>query len=170
MYRTLTNSNYRLTKQLFMKYSAGATTLGLINSCIPFITDQYKNIGPLCWISAEVLSDTGPKPGFAMQMSLEYCQVPIIILMNAFLYYRIYKYMHGLKGITNANTSEDSGASKAERTIRRLRYYPCILSVCWLGMIAMRVSQFITDSMPFYSYAITEVRLKDLICSICCDM
>ena len=168
MYRTLTNTSYRLTRKLFVQYSISAITLGLINACVPFSTDQYRNLGPNCWIESEVLTDPGPKPGFAMEMGLEYAQIPLIILMNAFLYYRIYKYMQDLKECSQASTSAGSSADKAERTIRRLQYYPCILCLCWVGMIGMRISQFINDSLPLYSYAFTEVGNLIDFYYVCC--
>lgn len=155
IYLLIVKPQYKLTNERLVKVSGIAIAVSLVCSLIPFATNQYGSLGYACWI---VLDEGGrnASTGFAMRFALKYGQVLPISLLNAALYVKILAFFRDVKAKNRtASLIRPSGPDKIEQAILRLQWYPIILTICWSGIIAMRIYEFFASYVPCWSIWLT---------------
>ena len=106
--------------------------LALLNSLVPFYFNQYDELGYYCWIS-QPAHGKGHTTGFAMRLSLRYCQCLIVCVINCLIYIKLYNHISKLELEIKANTTipdSSNNTNRAKETIRKFIFYPSKLHTC----------------------------------------
>ena len=135
----ITKRNYSLSNSNLIVISICIYILSSLLAAIPFITNQFGEIGIGCGILEDGSKNTSKTVGIAMRYSLYYGIIWFVCLYCIWAYISIYKFITNIKkqlqanrtplnnpnnNYNNNNNREKKEIFDIEKTIYRLRYYP----------------------------------------------
>ena len=106
-------------------------TMSLVCSLIPLFTNDYKYIGGWCGVTYT------SERGVIYRYTLFYAWVWIVIIFD------IYAYVRVISRIRQEFTIMNSFIDEGRVLVKRLRYYPMILVICYAPITVMRILQLV---------------------------
>ena len=110
--------------------------ISIVFSVVPLIFDDYRYVGGWCWITDQ------SSIGLVFRYTFLYIWVWIVIVFDIYAYLKI---IHKIKATMTIN---NSFLHQGKTLVRRLRWYPFILAVCYSPLTIMRVVQTVEQDPP----------------------
>lgn len=145
LYRIIVVSKTDLSKTL-MRNLIFTVVISSVVMIIPIITQSYGTVAGWCWI--QFTGKIGEN--FYERVFLFVIPVFIAIVANSFLYILISRDLVG------ANSDEEKIAANKSLS-KKLKYYPCILAICYLPYTIKQAVELTSVSQHSYEFSFTLI-------------
>mmetsp|Transcript_37797 Transcript_37797/g.118387 ORF Transcript_37797/g.118387 Transcript_37797/m.118387 type:complete len:364 (-) Transcript_37797:64-1155(-) len=123
---------------------------------LPATTDSYGQTGGWCWIKTTDKEEGDV--GTVWRFVTFYLVLWVCIIVDVYLMVEVARYVRRIVDLSGGNLGEST--KKVLATVERLKYYPCILIVCWVPGTINRIHNTIHPTDPVFALAIIQVLFR----------